>query len=226
MSWEYDMKGRLFSGLPFLVSGFIGIFAQSKTVTKQKTMGKYSQGKLDYEGRRLSWLLRHDAAALERGIIDEHGWRSISELVDKQEYTEDLIREIVDSNAKKRYEYSEDGTKIRARQGHSINVDVDLKEVEVNKLPGTLYHGTAERFLGSIKEQGILPKSRLYVHLTDNQKTAMETGRRHGSPCVLEIDASLMAADGYKFYLSNNGVYLTDKVPAMYIKKAIGYPEK
>lgn len=126
----------------------------------------------------------------------------------------ELLDEIVEINNKKRYEYSEDKTKIRARQGHSINVDVELKETTP---PDILYHGTAETTVPAILKAGIIKGSRLHVHLSQTEETVVNVGKRHGKPAVLKIDAKQMAEDGIKFYLSNNGMWLTDFVDAKYI---------
>ena len=153
-------------------------------------------------------LLRHDKKAFKDGKIDKHGWRKVSELANLG-YTRELLDEIVATNNKQRYEYSPDREKIRARQGHSIPVDVELKEAIP---PDILYHGTATKFLPSIFMDGILPGSRLYVHLSTDIKTAINVGSRHGTPYVIKVDSKKMHADGYKFFLSNNGVWLTDRI--------------
>jgi putative RNA 2'-phosphotransferase len=127
-----------------------------------------------------------------------------------------LLDDIVKTNNKQRYEYNEDETLIRARQGHSIKVDVNLSE---STPPDILYHGTATRFLDSILEKGIVKGNRLYVHLSKDEETATTVGARHGKPYVLKIDAKKMYEDGIKFYLSNNNVWLTDFVDAKYIIK-------
>ena len=126
----------------------------------------------------------------------------------------DELKEIVATNNKQRFEFSEDMTRIRARQGHSVHVDVELVETLPSDI---LYHGTGERFLDSILEQGIIKGNRLYVHLSETRETAVNVGKRHGKPVVLVIDAKLMAEDGHKFFLSRNGVWLTDYVDVKYI---------
>ncbi|MDY3966604.1 MAG: RNA 2'-phosphotransferase [Prevotella sp.] len=163
------------------------------------------------KGKRLAFLLRHD----EEYQFDEHGWREVSDLIANHGYTMELLDEIVETNNKKRYEFSEHKTKIRARQGHSINVDVELKETTP---PDILYHGTAETTVPTILKEGIVKGNRLHVHLSQTEETAINVGKRHGKPAVLQIDAKQMAADGIKFYLSNNGVWLTEYVNVKYIK--------
>lgn len=174
---------------------------------------------LEEKGKQLSWLLRHDVKAFElRGLIDEHGWRSVDEICRDFNYTRELLDEIVDTNNKKRYEYNEDKTKIRARQGHSIAVDVEMKEdTTITETNRYLYHGTSSRFIESIKEEGLVPQSRLYVHLSPDVETAEKVGKRHGGKtCVIVVDAWQMKCDGEKIYLSNNGVYNVKKVDPKY----------
>lgn len=164
------------------------------------------------KGQRLAYLLRHDAEALEQGKIDGHGWRMVDELA-RLGYSRELLDEIVASNNKQRYEYSADGKMIRARQGHSINVDVELTEATP---PDVLYHGTATCFLESIYANGLVAGNRLYVHLSSDEATAINVGSRHGAAVVIKIDCRKMLDDGCKFYLSNNGVWLTKQVLTKY----------
>ena len=166
----------------------------------------------------LSLILRHEPSVI--GItLDHEGWANVSELIEKvrkhgySSMTSDTLDTVVDTDNKQRYSYNADKTKIRANQGHSINVDVGLKE---QKPPDILYHGTATRFLDSIHKSGLLPQSRQYVHLSDNEQTAKTVGVRHGSPVILKIDANKMYNDGIKFYLSENKVWLTKKVHWVY----------
>jgi len=119
---------------------------------------------------------------------------------------------VVESNAKQRFAI--EGDKIRANQGHSFEVDLAL---EPQTPPDILYHGTATRFIDSISQSGLLPQSRQHVHLSQDRATAIEVGKRHGKVVVLEIDCKQMVADGYIFYRSYNGVWLTDRVPKKYI---------
>lgn len=161
-------------------------------------------------GKKLSYLLRHDKSY----PFDEHGWREVSDLVANHGFTMEELREIVANNNKQRYEFSEDMTRIRARQGHSIQVDVELVEAVP---PDKLYHGTAKSFVESIMSQGIQKGNRLYVHLSTTIEAATKVGQRHGEPVVLVIDAKRMSEDGKKFFLSRNGVWLTEFVDAKYI---------
>ena len=162
------------------------------------------------KGKRLAFLLRHD----EEYQFDEHGWHEVSDLIANHGYTMELLDEIVETNNKKRYEFSEDKTKIRARQGHSINVDVELKETTP---PDILYHGTAETTVPTILKEGIVKGNRLHVHLSQTEETAVNVGKRDDKPYVLRINTKQISEAGIKFYLSNNGVWLTDYVSPKYI---------
>ena len=172
------------------------------------------QEELTSKGKYLSFILRHSLDDFNAGLIDDGGYMSISELL-KRGFTEELIEEIVSTNNKARYEFNDMHTKIRARQGHSIPVDVGLTPTTP---PDVLYHGTADRFIPSILNEGLKPMSRLYVHLSSDVDTATTVGKRHGKPVVLSIDAKQMVNDGIQFFLSNNGVWLTKYVDTKYIK--------
>ena len=168
-------------------------------------------------GRFLSLVLRHNPSAA--GItLDAHGWADVDELLSGMRRTGRRIdmgtlERIVRENNKRRYSFNENHTKIRANQGHSIPVDVELKK---EKPPRRLYHGTVERFLPSIRQEGIQKMGRQYVHLSADFRTAENVGRRRGTPVVIVIDAEAMARDGAAFYLSENGVWLCDYVAPEY----------
>lgn len=168
--------------------------------------------------RFISLILRHKPS--EIGIeLDEHGWANVAELIEgmnkKQPFDMAQLEEIVASDDKQRYSFNEDKTLIRANQGHSIPVDVELKE---SLPPDILYHGTGEKYVSSINDMGLIPKFRLYVHLSKDMETAVNVGKRHGKPVIYIVDSKKMAADGYKFYLSVNNVWLTKKVPVEYLR--------
>lgn len=169
----------------------------------------------------ISLILRHKPDAV--GIsLDEHGWADVKELIagiqkSGKTINMDILEEIVRTDEKGRYSFNEDKTKIRANQGHSIAVDVELKELTP---PDILYHGTASRFLYDIERGGIKPMSRQYVHLSGDISTATNVGKRHGEVAVLTIDAKQMVKDGIRFYLSENGVWLTKYVDWKYV---VGY---
>lgn len=126
-----------------------------------------------------------------------------------------LVLEVVASSDKRRFALSPDGRRIRANQGHSIDVDLGLAAVTP---PPVLYHGTVVRFLAGIRERGLLPRGRRHVHLSGDPETAERVGRRRGPPVVLTVDAAPMAAGGHPFFRSENGVWLTDRVPPEYLR--------
>ncbi len=167
----------------------------------------------------LSLILRHkpEAAGIK---LDEHGWADVEELIAGIQKTRPFdfqtLTKIVETDHKKRYSFNEDHTLIRANQGHSIPVDVELP---VTLPPEILWHGTGEKSVASIDEQGLLPKSRLYVHLSGDPDTARTVGSRHGKPVVYKVHSGQMAEDGYVFYRSVNGVWLTKQVPPKYLEK-------
>lgn len=170
----------------------------------------------------LSLILRHKPEAA--GItLDEHGWAGVEELIagiqKTRKFDREMLEEIVRTDHKQRYSFNEDRTKIRANQGHSISVDVELP---VTRPPQILWHGTGEKYVASIDRTGLLPKGRLYVHLSADRETAVKVGSRHGRPVVYQVDSAQMAADGLLFYRSVNGVWLTQKVPVKYLKKQRG----
>ena len=166
----------------------------------------------------ISLILRHKPS--EIGItLDKHGWANVQDLIAGINNTGRKIdmatlEEIVRTDNKCRYSFNENKTLIRANQGHSIPVDVEFKQAIP---PDMLFHGTATRFLNSIKQQGVKPMNRLYVHLSKDVETAINVGIRHGKPAVLEINTKQMCADGIKFYLSDNGVWLTEYVDWKYV---------
>ena len=167
----------------------------------------------------ISLILRHKPETI--GItLDEHGWANVDELISgiakTHEMNMNILEKIVSTDEKRRYSFNDDKTKIRANQGHSIQVDVELEEM---RPPEILWHGTGEKFTGSIDEQGLIPKSRLYVHLSKDEETAFKVGTRHGKPVLYIVKAKEMFKDGYKFYLSKNGVWLTKEVPVKYLEK-------
>lgn len=163
--------------------------------------------------RFISLILRHKPE--EIGItLDEHGWANVDELLNGVKIDMSTLEHIVATDDKQRYSFNEDKTLIRANQGHSIPVDVELEEVEP---PEFLWHGTGEKYVQDIYRDGLIPKSRLYVHLSSDTETALTVGKRHGNPVLLRVDALKMHEDGHKFYLSKNGVWLTKSVPISYL---------
>lgn len=167
----------------------------------------------------LSLVLRHQPQTI--GLqLDENGWASVEVLLQKmnehgKKINLEKLKEVVATNDKQRFRFSDDLTKIRANQGHSIDVELALPP---STPPDTLFHGTATRNLDSIKEKGLIKGSRQHVHLSSNRETATKVGQRHGVPIVLIVNTKQMAEDGILFYISDNGVWLTDYVDAKYIE--------
>jgi len=179
----------------------------------------WKDSQLEKTSRYISFLLRHrpEAAGL---TLDEHGWANTTELIEcvskTRHITMTLLEQIVSTDEKQRYTFNADKSLIRANQGHSIPVDVELIP---SAPPKKLWHGTAKKYVDSIDENGLLSQTRLYVHLSADYQTAVAVGRRHGEPVVYTIDSAQMYADGYIFYKSVNGVWLTKNVPAIYLQK-------
>ena len=170
----------------------------------------------------IALVLRHNPEAI--GItLDEHGWAKVDELLagigKKYPLSLEQLEEIVAEDNKQRYSFNEDHTLIRANQGHSVRVDVELPKTIP---PDVLYHGTGEKYVSSIIKDGLIPKSRLYIHLSADIQTAETVGKRHGKPVVFVIDAKKMNEDGYDFFRSVNGVWLTKTVPVRYLRKLKG----
>ncbi|KLT69532.1 RNA 2'-phosphotransferase [Flavobacterium sp. ABG] len=167
----------------------------------------------------LSFVLRHSPETIDLKL-DENGWANVDELIPQSNKHKvpldfDLLQVVVATNDKKRFIFNEDKTKIRASQGHSINVELNLNEVVPE---GFLFHGTIAACIDSIKETGLQKMSRQHVHLSKDKETAIKVGGRRGKPVILTVDAERMQLEGFKFYLSENGVWLTDEVPARYIE--------
>ena len=163
----------------------------------------------------LSLILRHkpQLVGLE---LDEHGWARVDELCRLTDFDRATREQIVARDDKQRYSFSADGQLIRANQGHSIAVDVEPDELEP---PEILFHGTGEKSVASIKLRGLLKISRLYVHLSADVETARKVGARHGVPKIFRVQSLRMFADGFKFFRSVNGVWLTEHVPANYLEE-------
>jgi putative RNA 2'-phosphotransferase len=168
----------------------------------------------------MSLVLRHKPEEIEL-VLDNEGWARVDELISQMNKKGivvdfDVIDEVVRTNDKKRFAFNEDKTRIRASQGHSIEVKLNLQAVAP---PDILYHGTTEKYLESIRRTGLQKQTRQHVHLSATIETAKAVGSRHGKPVILIIDAKAMHDAGLEFYLSENNVWLTDAVPAEYIKQ-------
>ncbi len=171
----------------------------------------------------LSLVLRHQPEKIGLQLQDD-GWVRVSDLLQAcadhgVPLTAETLDVVVQTNEKQRFSFSADHSLIRANQGHSIKVELGLAPVAP---PLTLYHGTAARFIQSIRQQGLLKGERHHVHLSDNTQTAIDVGRRYGKPVVLIIASERMNKDGHLFFRSANGVWLTDHVPVNYIS----FPEE
>lgn len=174
---------------------------------------------LERTSRFLSLVLRHkpEDAGLK---LDASGWCRVDDLLNGcasrgHHISEAELKAVVAENDKQRFQFSEDGKRIRASQGHSIQVDLQYTPTEP---PPTLFHGTATRFLASIKQSGLIKGSRQHVHLTAFVATAMQTGARHGKPVIVAVSAGRMYRDGFRFYLTPNRVWLVDYVPVEYLR--------
>ncbi len=181
-------------------------------------MKKNSKG-LDGTSKYISLILRHRPEVI--GItLDEHGWTDAEQLIRGVQRTRtfdrEMRKEIVRTDEKQRYSFSPDGTRIRANQGHSVPVDVELPVAEP---PEYLYHGTGQKYVKSIDQTGLVPKGRLYVHLSKEVDTAVKVGSRHGQPVIYRVSSGRMKRDGHVFYRSVNGVWLVKAVLVEYLEK-------
>jgi putative RNA 2'-phosphotransferase len=181
--------------------------------------GKEDQMNIVKISKFLSYTLRHrpDEIGLQ---LDPQGWASVQELIDcaarhGTRLTQPMICEVVAQNDKQRFALSEDGTRIRASQGHSIEIDLNLSP---QVPPEYLFHGTADRFVAAIRASGLERRQRQHVHLSAEEATAINVGSRHGRPVVLRVKAGAMHAEGRLFYFSANGVWLTEEVPTRFIE--------
>ncbi len=173
---------------------------------------------LKHLSKFLSLVLRHKPE--EIGItMDANGWVNVDELIEKchskgWQMTFETLDELVSTNDKQRFAFSDDYSFIRANQGHSVNVDLQLKPQDPLAF---LYHGTVEKFVAAIRTHGLQKMQRQHVHLSKDVETAIKVGSRRGKPVILKVRAGDMHADGYSFFLSENGVWLCDQVPSKYI---------
>lgn len=161
----------------------------------------------------LSYVLRHNPDSI--GLtLDAQGWASVDDLMARAEnegkrFSIEQLREVVETNNKQRFRFSADQQRIRANQGHSIQIDLGLEPIQP---PEVLYHGTATRFLDSIQKDGLQARNRHHVHLSKDLETATQVGKRHGKVVILQVAAGEMHADGHQFFCSENGVWLTAQV--------------
>lgn len=168
----------------------------------------------------LSLVLRHQPEHIGLALDDE-GWADVNSLIERANahgasLNHELLEELVRDNDKQRFILSADGSRIRANQGHSVQVDLGLSPAEP---PSILFHGTADRNLASIETRGLLKGERHHVHLSAEETTARNVGKRYGRPIVLRVDAAAMHAGGHVFFRSANGVWLTEHVPAEFLRR-------
>lgn len=163
--------------------------------------------------KRLSLVLRHKPESV--GVkLDAAGWTDVDGLLRAMRISREDLNKVVADNNKKRFEFSGDGKRIRASQGHSVDVDLGY---EPSDPPDVLYHGTYANALDSIFKTGLDKRDRHHVHMSKDVATAQQVGQRRGDVRILLVNAAAMVRDGFKFYVSTNGVWLTDHVPAKYL---------
>lgn len=171
-------------------------------------MKRQRMNNLIHNSKRLAYLLRHS------DLPDRNGWVGVGVLLNEMSITLPMLQDIVAKDTKGRFEFSEDESSVRALYGHSIDVDLEL---EPTTPPMVLYHGTAEKYLENIIKDGLKPRKRNYVHLSETIDMAMQVGARHGKPIVLSIDTEAMISAGYKFYKAQNGVWLTGDILSKFL---------
>jgi putative RNA 2'-phosphotransferase len=173
---------------------------------------------LKHISKFLSLILRHQPQLINIEL-DENGWANVNELIEKSRtknviFDKSILEQVVDTNDKRRFAFNQDKTRIRASQGHTVQVDVELKAQEP---PTVLFHGTVAEVIPAIKKSGLQKMQRLHVHLSKDYETAVKVGGRRGKPVILKVNAGQMFNEGHTFYLSANGVWLCNEVPAQYI---------
>ena len=178
-----------------------------------------NEKQLTHISKFLSLVLRHQPETI--GIqLDSNGWADVNELIEKSNTNgitidKETLHHIVETNSKKRFAFNDTLDKIRASQGHSVEIALGY---ENQKPPEILYHGTNLQVVQSILDKGIEKQSRQHVHLSNDLETAVKVGQRHGKPLVFKVLAEQMYNVNFQFYISDNGVWLTDYVPAKYLQ--------
>lgn len=179
-----------------------------------------SDKQITHISKFLSLVLRHQPETI--GIqLDQNGWTDIDELIKKAnnsgiKFDREILNHIVATNSKKRFAFNNTFDKIRASQGHSVEIELGYIN---QKPPGILFHGTSEKSVNSILDTGLEKRSRQHVHLSSDFDTAVKVGQRHGKPFVFKVLAEQMYNDNFQFFVSDNGVWLTDHVPIKYLKQ-------
>ena len=188
-------------------------------MAKQAPLPNNSGQNVTQLSKLLSYVLRHrpDSIGL---ALDAQGWADVSALLSLAEaagqaFSLEDLRQVVAQNDKKRFVLSDDASRIRAAQGHSVEVDLQLK---VKVPPPVLFHGTVAKALGDIRKKGLLPMQRHDVHLSPDRETATRVAARRGAPVILVVDTAAMLRDGHVFRVSDNGVWLVPSVPARYLQ--------
>ena len=158
--------------------------------------------------KKLAYLLRHSK------LPDPNGWVEVVVIVAELSITLDELEQVVANDPKGRFAFSKDRLAVRALYGHSTRVNLELKSTPP---PSVLYHGTTSKYLPSIMKEGLKPRSRRFVHLSETEKEAIEVGSRHGHPAVLKVDAQAVASQGQHLFLAKRGVWLTESVAPQYL---------
>lgn len=177
-----------------------------------------SDKQITHISKFLSLVLRHRPETI--GIqLDQSGWTDITELIEKAnnygiKFDREILNHIVATNSKKRFAFNDTFDKIRASQGHSVEIELGYTN---QKPPEILFHGTGEKSVQSILDTGLEKRSRQHVHLSGDIETAIKVGQRHGKPFVFKVFAEQMYKDNFQFFISDNGVWLTDHVPIIYL---------
>lgn len=180
----------------------------------------FSEKQLTHISKFLSLVLRHLPETISIQL-DQNGWTDVNELIEKAnnygiKFDRETLNHIVETNSKKRFAFNETFDKIRASQGHSVDIELGYSN---QKPPTILFHGTADKFVQSILDTGLEKRNRQHVHLSSDLETALKVGQRHGKPFIFKVLAEQMYNDNFQFYISENGVWLTDNVPTKYLKR-------
>lgn len=179
-----------------------------------------SEKQLTQISKFLSLVLRHQPETISIQL-DQNGWTNVNELIEKAnnygiKFDRETLIHIVATNQKKRFAFNDKLDKIRASQGHSVEIELGYAN---QKPPVVLFHGTADKFAQSIIDTGLEKRNRQHVHLSSDLETAIKVGQRHGKPFVFKVFAEQMYNDNFQFFISDNGVWLTDNVPTKYLKR-------
>ncbi|MBL0294163.1 MAG: RNA 2'-phosphotransferase [Saprospiraceae bacterium] len=179
-----------------------------------------SEKQITHISKFLSLVLRHQPETIDIQL-DQNGWTDVKDLIEKAnnygiKFDREILNHIVATNPKKRFAYNDTFDKIRASQGHSVEIELGYTN---QKPPEILFHGTAEKFVQSILDTGLEKGNRQQVHLSADVETAIKVGQRHGKPFVFKVVAEKMYNDNFEFFISDNGIWLTDNVPTKYLKQ-------